>query len=57
MDLGELVGLTIKVDLVSVDAYHGRYAWVYVKVELDKPLKLIVTVFDEPQLVEYEDLH
>lgn len=47
-DLGELVGRTIKVDPISIDAYRGRYARVCVEVDLEKPLIPSVIVFGEP---------
>lgn len=56
-DMSDLIGRTVKVDPISIDAYRGRYARVCVEIDLDKPLLPSITVFDAPQLVEYEGLH
>lgn len=56
-EMGDLVGNTVKVDPISVEAYRGRYTRVCVEVDLSQPLLPSITVLDEPQLVEYEGLH
>lgn len=56
-DLGDLVGKTVKEDLIIVEACRGRYARVCVEIDLSKPLFSSVMVLEEPQLMEYEGLH
>lgn len=55
--LGDLVSRAIRVDDTTREAYHGRYARVCVKVDLNKPLIPSITVLGKKQLVEYEGLH
>lgn len=55
--LGDLIGTTVKVDSTSLTGLRGRFSRVCVEVNLGAPLIPSVTVFDEAQKVEYEDLH
>lgn len=56
-DMGDLVGRTVKVDPISVEAYRGRYACMCVEVDLNKPLLPSIIVFYASQIMEYEGLH
>lgn len=56
-DMGEIVGRTVKVDPISVEAYTDRYARVCVEIDLGKPLLPSITFLGESQLVGYEGLH
>lgn len=56
-DMGDLVGRTVKVDPISVEAHRGRYARVCVEVDLNKPLLPSIIVFYASQIMEYEGLH
>lgn len=57
VDLGNMVGRTVKVDPISMDGNRSRYARVFVEVDLNQPLMPSITVFGESQIIEYEGLH
>lgn len=50
------MGKTIKVDISTSVVSQGRYAKVCVKVDLNKPLKPTVMVWEKVYAVEYEGL-
>ncbi|OMO88421.1 Endonuclease/exonuclease/phosphatase [Corchorus capsularis] len=56
-EIGNLVGQTIKIDATTQDSARGKFARVYVEVDLKKPLKGGVRVGLIRQPVEYEGLH
>lgn len=57
VDMGDLIGRIVKVVPISVEVYRGRYARVCMEIDLNKLLLPSISVFYEPQLVEYEGLH
>lgn len=56
MWMGNSVGKAIKVDICTNDVVRGKYAKVYMEVDLDKALKPNVMVYGRRYAVEYKGL-
>lgn len=52
-----MLGKTIKVDKTTNTTQRARYARVCIEMDLAQPLVLSVSVFENPQTVEFEGLH
>jgi hypothetical protein len=55
--IGNRIGKTVKVDRNTLSQERGKYARVYVEVELNKPLLAMFELKNEVYKVEYEGLH
>ncbi|XP_027184123.1 uncharacterized protein LOC113782432 [Coffea eugenioides] len=57
MAVGNCVGKAIKVDQRTLTAERGKFARIYVEVDLKKPLTPFIWVNQDLQRIEYEGLH
>lgn len=57
MKIGNAVGRAIKVDMTTITAIRGRFAKVFVEIDLLKFLVLNIVVLAKTRMVEYEGLH
>lgn len=52
--MGDALGRTVKVDLLSLTGLHNKFARICVEIDFAAPLIPSLTVFDLSQRVEYE---
>lgn len=55
--IGGFLGSTTKVDLMTLQVSRGKFSWICMKVDLNKPLVGKVQIWDHMQQVVYKGLH
>ncbi|MBA0646240.1 hypothetical protein Goklo_014219 [Gossypium klotzschianum] len=55
-EIGEMVGKVVKLDMNTDNRMRGRFTWMAVYVNLEKPLVSKILINGRSQIVEYESL-
>lgn len=55
--MGNTIGRTLKIDAMTLAAARGKYARVYIEIDLAKPLIPFIIILGCPERVEYEGLY